>query len=66
MINILQIIQGYFKVKTEIAPVEIPYKYNDHDLEHFLEGLSPFYYEKPIEDIRLIELLSRVRKTGDY
>jgi|TARA_B100000902_G_C27149525_1_gene832992 hypothetical protein len=65
MLNILQIILGYLKVKTELTPVEIPYKYDDHDLEQFLEGLSPFYYEKPIEDIRLMELCSRVREKRD-
>ena len=66
MLKILQTILGYLKVKPEVVPVEIPYKYDDHDLEQFLEGLSPFYYEKPIEDIRLMELLSRVRKKGDF
>ena len=65
MLNILPIILGYLKVNTEVAPVEIPYKYDDHDLEQFFEGLSPFCYEKPIEDIRLMELLSRVREKRD-
>ena len=66
MLKILQTILGDLKVKPEVAPVEIPYKYDDYDLAQFLEGLSPFYYEKPIEDIRLMELLSRVRKKGDF
>ena len=66
MLNILPIILGYLKVNTEVAPVEIPHKYDDHDLEQFLEDLSPFCCEKPIDDIRLMELFSRVReKKGD-
>tara|TARA_B100000902_G_scaffold303098_1_gene291177 strand:+ start:265 stop:465 length:201 start_codon:yes stop_codon:yes gene_type:complete len=66
MLNILKIIQGFFKVETKEPNFERESNTSDKDLEHFLEDLSPFYMEKPIEDMGIIELFSRMKKTGDY
>ena len=42
------------------------YKNSDNDLNLFLEDLSPFYSENPIEDIGMIEFLSRFKKSSKY
>ena len=66
MLSIFKTVQFFFIAGTEEPDVENGCSPSDTYLEHFLEDLSPFYSEKSIEDMGIIELFSRIKKRGDY
>ena len=66
MLSIFKTVQGFFNAGTKEPDVENGYSPTDTYLEHFLEDLSPFYSEKSIEDMGIIELFSRIKKRGNY
>ena len=51
-----------FKIVNKETTSKNIFKYNSNDLNHLLEDLSPFYSEKSIDDMGLIEILSRTKK----
>ena len=66
MLSIFKTVQVFFNAGTEEPDVENGCSPSATYLEHFLEDLSPFYSEKSIEDMGIIELFSRIKKRGDY